>query len=516
MTIPLSAPIFRDLAALADAHNVRLYVVGGYVRDVIRAARGEAVVRKDIDFTVVGDAVAFAQAVARQFRSKAVVYERFRTALVPVGEYQCEFVGTRKEEYLPNSRKPVVTEGTLEDDLRRRDFTVNALAACINPDDNTTLGEVIDLFGGLIDMERKLLRTPLAPDVTFSDDPLRMMRTARFAAQLSFAVEPAAIEAIRRMAHRIGIISQERVTDELLKILAVPQPHKPSTGFKFLHSTGLLRHVFPEVASLAGIELAHEQTASGAQVYRHKDVFFHTLHVVDNLAQMSDNLWLRFAALMHDIAKPKTKKFIQGVGWSFHGHEELGARWQARIFRRMKLPMQHLPYVETLVRLHQRPMVLVDEEVTDSAIRRLIVQADEALDDLFTLCRADITSKNPELVKQYLSNYDAVYQKTLDVRERDALRAFQSPVRGEEIMELCGIGPSRAVGVIKTAIEEAILDGLIPNAYDAAKAYFLTHKDEWLGEARKIEAERSASHAQQHKPHKIKTIEREAGEKHLR
>jgi tRNA nucleotidyltransferase/poly(A) polymerase len=503
-TIPLSEPLFHQLGTLAEANNVRLYVVGGYVRDAIRAARGEAVIRKDLDFTVVGDAVTFAREVARRFRSKAVVYERFRTALVPIGEYQCEFVGTRKEEYQPNSRKPVVTEGTLEDDLRRRDFTVNALAASINPHAEG-LGAVIDLFGGIEDMERKLLRTPLAPDVTFSDDPLRMLRAARFAAQLSFAVQPDAMDAIGQMAHRISIISQERVTDELLKILAVPPPHKPSVGFKILHSTGLLRHVFPEVAALAGIELAHEQTASGAQVYRHKDVFFHTLQVVDNLAQMSDNLWLRFAALMHDIAKPKTKKFIHGVGWSFHGHEEIGARWQARIFRRMKLPLQHLPYVETLVRLHQRPMALVDEEVTDSAIRRLIVQADEALDDLFMLCRADITSKNLELVKRYLSNYDAVYQKTLNVRERDALRAFQSPVRGEEIMELCGIGPSRTVGVIKTAIEEAILDGIIPNTYDAAKAYFLKHKDEWLAEAHRLEQEREAG--QQRRKEQKKTAE---------
>jgi tRNA nucleotidyltransferase/poly(A) polymerase len=492
MTVALSEPLLQKLGALADTEGVELYVVGGYVRDCLRAERGEAIIRKDVDCTVVGDAIAFARRVATTFHSKVITYERFRTAIVPVGEYQLEFVGTRKEEYLPHSRKPIVTNGTLEDDLRRRDFTVNALAVPLNHQAyqraQGTFGNVIDLFGGLEDMERRLLRTPIDAFVTFNDDPLRMMRAARFASQLGYRVDDHAIEAAKRLAERIKIISQERITDELLKTLATP---RPSVGFTILFKTGLLKHVFPEVHALAGIELIHEHTGDGEQVYRHKDVFYHTLQVLDNVAEMSDNLWLRFATLMHDIAKPKTKKFLPGVGWSFHGHEEVGARWQARIFRRMKLPLQHLHYVETLVRLHQRPMALVDDEVTDSAIRRLIVHANEALEDLFTLCRADITTKNSRLAERYLRNYDVVYQKTLDVRERDALRAFQSPVRGEEIMQICGLEPSRMVGFIKESIEEAILDGIIPNTYDAAKAYLLEHKEQWLVQAREDMATRS-------------------------
>lgn len=491
--------LLRGIGALADEQHIRLYVVGGYVRDIARSLRGEAILRKDIDYTVVGDAVAFARMVAERFRSRAVVYERFRTAMVPIGEFHCEFVGTRKEEYKPHSRNPIVSEGTLEDDLRRRDFTINALAVSLNAD---TWGEVVDLFDGQADMERRLLRTPLDPDTTFNDDPLRMLRAARFAAQLGYTVDSHALQSIKRFADRIRIISQERVTDELLKILAAP---RPSIGFKLLYTTGLLRHIFPELHALAGTELAVEPASRSEdqqhdervqqQVYRHKDVFYHTLQVLDNVAQVSDNLWLRFATLMHDIAKPKTKKFLPGVGWSFHGHEEVGARWQARIFKRLKLPLQHLEYVETLVRLHQRPMALVDDDVTDSAIRRLIVQAGDALEDLFTLCRADITTKNIAAAQRYLANYDRVYQKTLDVRERDALRAFQSPVRGEEIMEICGIPPSRAVGVIKTAIEEAILDGIIPNEYEAAKAYFLANKEAWLAEAQHVEQERKPRRA---------------------
>lgn len=474
-TLHIRDTFLEDIGRLADARGVELYIVGGYVRDVLRSSA-----RKDLDFTVVGDALDFAHVVAQHYRSKIVVYERFRTALVPIGDYQCEFVGTRKEEYVPNSRNPIVSEGTLEDDLRRRDFTVNAMAVSIN---QSSYGNLIDLFDGRGDMQKQLLRTPLDPDVTFSDDPLRMMRAARFASQLQFAVEPRAIEAMKRMASRIAIISQERVTDELLKILASP---KPSVGLTILYETGLLQHVFPEVHNLAGIDLVQV----GEQEYRHKDVFWHTLQVVDNVAAMSDNVWLRFATLMHDIAKPKTKRFVRGVGWTFHGHEEIGARWQERIFRRMKLPLHHLPYVQRLVRLHQRPMVLVSEGVTDSAVRRLAAHADDALEDLFLLCRADITSKNPRLVQRYMKNYDVVFQKVMDVQERDRLRAFQSPVRGEEIMVLCNLSPSRAVGVIKHAIEEAILEGIIPNEHEAAKEYMMHHKDEWLQQAAEEEAAR--------------------------
>lgn len=472
---PLQDPILAAVGTFADELGVELHVVGGYVRDMMRSA-----VRKDLDFTLVGDAVHFARRFAERMNTHAIVYERFRTALVPIhtpeGLYHCEFVGTRKEEYLPHSRKPIVSEGTFEDDLRRRDFTVNAMAICLN---QGRFGELVDIFGGQQDMKAQLLRTPLDPHITFSDDPLRMMRAARFAAQLGFRVDDTAIAAMRDMADRIRIISQERITDELLKTLAAP---KPSIGLDLLFTTGLMRHIFPEVHALAGVDLKRVE----GHAYRHKDVFYHTLQVLDNVAVASDNLWLRFATLMHDIAKPKTKRFLDGIGWSFHGHEELGARWQDRIFRNLKLPLHHLEYVKTLVRLHQRPMALVDEEVTDSAIRRLIVQAEEAgetgLNDLFTLCRADITTKNPKRAEAYLQNYELVYQKTLVVRERDNLMAFQSPLRGEEIMTLCDIPASRAVGILKTAIETAILDGIIPNDYDAAKTYLLANKDTLLAQ----------------------------------
>jgi poly(A) polymerase len=471
--LTLDEPLLHTVGTFADELGVELYVVGGYVRDVLRTS-----VRKDLDFTLVGDAVQFAKRFAEHMNTHAVVYERFRTALVPVhtpeGLFHCEFVGTRKEEYLPHSRKPVVSEGTFEDDLRRRDFTVNAMAVCLT---GARYGQLVDMFGGKNDMASGILRTPLDPHVTFSDDPLRMMRAARFAAQLGFRVDDAALAAMSEMAERISIISQERITDEFLKMLAAP---KPSIGLALLYTTGLLQHIFPELHALAGVDLKRVE----GHAYRHKDVFYHTLQVVDNVAVASNDLWLRFATLMHDVAKPKTKRFLPGIGWSFHGHEELGARWQDRIFRRLKLPLHHLEYVKTLVRLHQRPMALVDEEVTDSAIRRLIVQAEEAgktgLDDLFTLCRADITTKNPKRAEEYLQNYELVYQKTLVVRERDNLMAFQSPVRGEEIMLLCDLPASRAIGILKTAVETAILEGIIPNNYEAAKEYLLTNKDALL------------------------------------
>jgi tRNA nucleotidyltransferase/poly(A) polymerase len=468
-------PILQRIAKVADSLDVQVYVVGGYVRDYFLGSA-----RKDIDFTVVGDALLFARQIAMHFNSKAVIYERFRTALVPVGEYHLEFVGTRREEYMPGSRKPVVTEGTFQDDIRRRDFTINCMAFSLNGE---TKGQLIDLYNGMDDLEQKVLRTPLDPELTFSDDPLRMLRAARFAARLGFQIEEKALQAMAVMAERLKIVSQERITDEFLKMLAAD---KPSIGLRILHDTGLLSIVFPEVEKLSGIDLVQ---VSG-QEYAHKDVFYHTLQVLDNVATMSENIWLRFATLMHDIAKPRTKKFIAGIGWTFHGHEELGARWQSSIFRRMKLPLEHLPYVETLVRLHQRPMVLVDDGVTDSAIRRLAVHAGDALDDLFTLCRADITTKNARKAEKYLRNYQAVYQKIVDVRDRDRLREFQSPVRGQEIMELCALQPSPAVGFIKTAIEEAILEGIIPNDYEAAKELLLRHKDEWMEQARTYKKKR--------------------------
>jgi tRNA nucleotidyltransferase/poly(A) polymerase len=462
--IEISDPVLLRIAALAHERGIRAYVVGGYVRDALMGRT-----RTDIDITVQGDPLEFARAVADLFRSKTVEFANFRTAMVPIGDYQVEFVGTRREEYHESSRKPIVVEGTLDDDLRRRDFTVNALAAGLNADD---LGEVIDLFDGSRDIGRRILRTPLDPVVTMSDDPLRMMRAARFAAQLEFEVEPSVLEAMSSMADRISIISQERITDEFLKIM---QARKPSIGLKHLYDTGLMKHIFPEVHNLGGVDIVER----GSREFQHKDVFLHTLQVVDNLAQMSDNVWLRFATLMHDIAKPRTKKFIEGSGWTFHGHEEVGARWQEKIFRRLKLPLHHLDYVQTLVRLHQRPMMLVDEGVTDSAIRRLAVQAGDAINDLFMLCRADITTRNPSRAAKYLRNYDIVESKLIDVRERDQLRAFQSPIRGEELMELSGLGPCRTLGYMKWMIEEAILDGIIPNEPEAARAYLLNNIDQW-------------------------------------
>jgi poly(A) polymerase len=390
--------------------------------------------------------------------------------MVPVGAYKLEFVGTRQETYVEGSRKPVVTEGTLQDDLRRRDFTVNALAIKLSTD---SAYEIIDLFEGLHDMERRLLRTPLDPHTTYSEDPLRMMRAARFAAQLGFELDTASLGAIRDLRERIRIISQERVSDEFLKTLAAP---KPSVGLALLYETGLLEYIFPELHRLEGVDLV----TVGNMAYAHKNVFWHTLKVVDNIARETDNVWLRFAALMHDIAKPVTKRFREGAGWSFHGHDEVGARWQEKIFRRMKLPNREKEYVAKLVRLHHRPMVLVDEGVTDSAIRRLVVDAGDHLDDLFTLCRADITSRDPRRVKRYLENYDRVIARIREVKEKDKLREFQSPVRGDEIMEICGLTPSKAVGILKSAIEEAILEGTIPNEYEAAREYLLQIKDEVL------------------------------------
>lgn len=469
----MSASIEQIISIIASASlrfDTKVYVVGGYVRDMLLRRQ-----RTDIDFTIVGDAIQFAERLAEELNTKAVVYERFRTAMVPYQGLQLEFVGTRKETYNANSRKPIVTEGSLLDDLKRRDFTINALAISIEDIAHNNIN-IIDEFDGIADLERMLLRTPLDPHTTFSDDPLRMLRAARFSAQLQFQIEQQSLTAMKEMAERIRIISQERISTEFLKILASP---KPSIGLDILHKTGLLEYIFPEVERLAGVDLA----VVGDKKYTHKDVFYHTLKVVDNVAQMSSDVWLRFATLMHDIAKPKTKKFIEGIGWTFYGHEDLGAKWQTKIFRRLKLPLEHLPYVETLVRLHQRPMVLVDDGVTDSAVRRLAVTAGDWLEDLFKLCRADITTQNEQRAQKYLKNYEIVYNKIIDVRERDKLAQFQSPVRGEEIMLLCGLQPSRAVGYIKTALEEAILDGLIPNEYEATKQFLLDNKTRLLLEA---------------------------------
>lgn len=467
MKIEITEEILIKIGKIADLHNYEIYVVGGYIRDYFLEKE-----RSDFDITVVGDSLAFTKLIAQEFNSVPVVYERFRTGMVPIGKHKVEFVGTRKEEYNESSRKPKVTEGTLLDDLKRRDFKVNAMAASLN---EKNFGNLIDEFDGLKDLKNKILQTPLDPIVTYSDDPLRMMRAARFASQLQFYIEEHSFESISKMSDRIKIISQERISDEFFKILASP---KPSIGLYILFNTGLLKYVFPEVFNLAGVDIIKQ----GENNFAHKDVFRHTLKVLDNISLMTENVWLRFAALTHDIAKPKTKKYIEGIGWTFYAHEEIGAKWMPKIFNRMKLPLNNLEYVQKLVRLHQRPMTLVEELVTDSAIRRLAVQAGDALEDLFTLCRADITTKNPNLSEQYLQNYDLVAQKILEVQEKDKLREFQSPVNGEEIMRICNIQPSKLVGYLKFNIEEAILEGIIPNEFEPALSFFLQNKDLWIKE----------------------------------
>ncbi len=453
-----------EIAKLADKHHFQVYLVGGYVRDYLLNRA-----RKDYDFTVVGDSIEFAKIVAEHFNSKIVTYPRFFTAMVPVGKCQYEFVGTRKETYLSKSRKPIVSVGTLEDDLRRRDFTINSMAISLKQED---FGKIIDIFGGYRDLKSKIIRTPLDPNTTFEDDPLRMLRAARFASQLGFSVEEDTLNAIGEMKDRVKIISQERITEELLKII---DSEKPSIGFEILYRTGILKYIFPELNETAVVETKVEKGIA----FHHKDVFFHSLKVLDKVAESSNNTWLRFATLIHDIAKPISKRFISGVGWTFYGHEEVGAKMVAPLFRRMRLPLEHIEYVERLVRLHQRPMALVDDGVTDSAIRRLAAYAGDALEDLFLLCRCDITTNNPNLTKKYLNNYQKVWKKVLEVQSKDKLRQFQSPVRGEEIMQIFGFSPSPEVGIIKTAIEEAILEGIIPNEYEKAKEFVAERKEVW-------------------------------------
>lgn len=455
-------PIIKTISSVAEEEKVETYMVGGVVRDLILKRE-----RNDLDFLVIGNSLEFAEKVAEKLGiQKVTKYKNFGTAHFRYGNYDIEFVGARKESYDRNSRKPIVENGTFEDDIRRRDFTINSMAISLN---KNNFGELIDLFNGYQDLQNKLIKTPLDPFQTFDDDPLRIMRAFRFAAQLDFNVDESVMIAAKQMRERLRIVSQERITDEFMKILASP---KPSIGLKLLYDSEVLEIVFPEIHNLSGVEQRQD--------YHHKDVFLHTLIVVDNISQATENVWLRFAALVHDIAKPQTKKFIEGIGWTFHGHEELGARMMKNIFHRMKLPMHKLEYVEKLVRLHLRPIALAKEEVTDSAIRRLIVQAGDDLQDLITLCRADITSKNPQKVEKYLANYEAVMQKVLEVQEKDKLRAFQSPVKGDEIMKICNLKPSRKVGEIKKAIEEAILDGVIENNYEAALSYLMKIKDDLL------------------------------------
>jgi len=458
--LELNERILKEIGAHADAMSLSVYVVGGYVRDLLLGRRV-----KDIDVVVVGDGIAFAKRMATLWnKSNLVVFEKFGTAMVQLDECKLEFVAARRESYEKQSRKPDVKPGSLEDDLSRRDFTVNAIAAGLN---KKNYGEIVDPFDGRKDLQNRLIKTTLDAETTFDDDPLRIMRAARFAAQLGFDVDPSLVRAARKMAKRLEIVSQERISDEFLNIM---MSDKPSVGLQLLFEMEVLNTVFPELAALSGVDQRKD--------HHHKDVFLHTLKVVDNIARSTDNIWLRIAALLHDIAKPRTKAFREDVGWTFHGHEDLGARMVKPIFRRMKFPLEHVPYVEKLVRLHLRPMALVDETVTDSAVRRLMFEAGPEIDDLMLLCRADITSKNPRLVEEVKGNYDRVVKKMEEVEAKDHIRNWQPPVRGDEIMKVCGIASGPLVGVLKQRITDAILDGLIPNDHDAALKYLLEIKNE--------------------------------------
>jgi putative nucleotidyltransferase with HDIG domain len=469
--IEIKDELVKTVGKIADENKFEAYVVGGYVRDLLL---GKEV--KDVDFLVIGEGLKFAKIVAKYFGKKVTVYAQFRTAMIMLDDRKIEFVGARKESYRRDSRKPIVEDGTLDDDLARRDFTINAIAVSINEE---TFGKIIDPFNGREDLKNKIIRTPLDPERTFDDDPLRMMRAIRFASQLEFQIEERTFEAIKKMKDRISIVSQERITDEFLKIM---MSDKPSIGLKLMQETSLMRIILPEVAELEGTEQRTSSEDENTARYHHKDVFQHTCQVVDNLARVTDNVWLRLAGLFHDIAKPRTKAFKEGVGWTFYGHDILGAKMVRSIFRRMKLPLDKSKYVEKLVRLHLRPMALVDESVTDSAIRRLIVQAGEDLDDLIKLCRADITTRNPKLVQEYSRNYDIVVQRIKEVEEKDRLRAFKSPVNGNEIMQALGLNPGPLVGRLKKAIEEAILEGIIPNDHDKAFEYLMKIKDKIIAE----------------------------------
>lgn len=444
--------ILKLIGEVARDLGYPTYVVGGYVRDRLLGRNS-----KDIDIVCVGSGIELAQQVANRLHPipRVAIYQRFGTAMLKHKDLEIEFVGARKESYRKDSRKPSVEEGSLEDDQNRRDFTINALAVSLNEPD---FGNIIDPFQGLQHLEEKLLKTPLEPKKTFSDDPLRMMRAIRFSSQLDFRIHPKTLKAIEKEKSRIQIVSKERIAIELNKIVLSP---RPSVGFKLLFNTGLLQLIFPEMAELHGIE-----TRKGKA---HKDNFYHTLEVLDNISVYTNNLWLRWAAILHDIAKPATKRFDPKQGWTFHGHEALGAHMTPKIFRRLRLPMdQKMKYVQKLVRLHLRPIALTKEEITDSAVRRLLFEAGDDIDDLMLLCQADITSKNPRKVQRYLTNYEKLKEKIKEVEEKDQLRNWQPPISGELIMETFAIEPSRLVGTIKDSIREAILDGDIPNDYESA------------------------------------------------
>lgn len=456
----LKNPIFKILATIAEQTQTEAYVIGGFVRDLFLNRSS-----KDIDIVVLGNGIEFAEKAGQLLKTKVAFFKNFGTAMLKYNDLEIEFVGARKESYRADSRKPIVENGTLADDQLRRDFTINALAISLN---SANYGSLIDPFHGMDDLSQQIIRTPLDAEITFSDDPLRMMRAIRFATQLNFKIDEQALNAIKTQKDRIKIVSKERITDELNKIILAK---KPSIGFNYLFDTGLLQLIFPQMANLYGVEIINGKG--------HKDNFYHTLQVLDNICEATDDLWLRWAAILHDIAKPATKRFEEGHGWTFHGHEDKGARMVPQIFAQLKLPLnEKMRFVQKLVQLHLRPIVLAQEKVTDSAVRRLLFEAGEEIESLMLLCNADVTTKNEYKIKKYRNNFELVKQKLKDVEERDQLRNWQPPISGNDIMETFGLTAGKEVGLLKNAIREAILEGEITNSYTDAFNFMLNKAKE--------------------------------------